>query len=74
MPRGWTRGPQGQMRPVGVSACAVHVMKVATGEIEENVEKPPPFSSRVMVARNGSPPAPADQPPVYGSGAPLPLD
>ncbi len=41
MPRGWTRGPQGQVRPVGAGECAVHVMKIAVGEIEERVEKPP---------------------------------
>lgn len=29
-------GPQGQKRPAGVTACAVHVMKIATGELEED--------------------------------------
>ena len=29
------RGPQGQRRPADVVGCAVHVMKIATGEIEE---------------------------------------
>jgi hypothetical protein len=28
-------GPKGERRPADVIGCAVHVMKVATGEIEE---------------------------------------
>ncbi len=28
-------GPQGQKRPADVTGCAVTVMKIATGEIEE---------------------------------------
>ncbi len=28
-------GPQGQKRPADVTGCAVKVMKIATGEIEE---------------------------------------
>lgn len=28
-------GPQGQKRPANVTVCAVHVMKIATDEIEE---------------------------------------
>ncbi len=31
-------GPQGQKRPADVVGCAVHVMKIATGEIEEDPE------------------------------------
>lgn len=31
------RGPQGQKRPADVNACAVKVMKIATGEIEEDI-------------------------------------
>ena len=31
------RGPQGQKRPADTNANAVHVMKIATGEIEEEV-------------------------------------
>ncbi len=34
------RGPQGQWRPAGTGACAVHVMKIATGQIEETYEPP----------------------------------
>ena len=29
------KGPQGQKRPADVVGCAVHVAKIATGEIEE---------------------------------------
>lgn len=29
------KGPQGQKRPANVTGCAVTVMKIATGEIEE---------------------------------------
>ena len=36
------RGPQGQKRPHSTNAAAVHVMKIATGQIEENAELPPP--------------------------------
>ena len=36
------RGPQGQWRPVSDTACATRVMKIATGEIEEKVDLPPP--------------------------------
>ena len=31
------RGPQGQKRPADTKANAVHVMKIATGEIEEEL-------------------------------------
>ena len=34
-------GPQGQKRPRDVIGCAVHGMKIATGEIEENLEGAP---------------------------------
>ena len=29
------RGPQKQWRPAGTAECAVHVMRIATGEIDE---------------------------------------
>ena len=32
-------GPQGQKRPVSTVSAAVKVAKIATGEIEENLEK-----------------------------------
>ena len=35
------KGPQGQWRPAGAGALAVHVCKVATGEIEETYESQP---------------------------------
>jgi hypothetical protein len=36
------RGPKGEKRPVDVVSNAVHVMRIATGEIEEQaVEKNP---------------------------------
>ena len=35
------RGPQGQKRPADVVGCAVHVAKIATGEIEETKLKQP---------------------------------
>ena len=61
MPRGWVRGPQGQVRPVDPRACAIHVAKIATGEIEEHVEKP-------------DIPGPGEGPtgPMYGPGLPFP--
>ena len=34
------KGPKGQWRPKDPIACAVHVGKIATGEIEETTEAP----------------------------------
>ena len=34
-------GPQGQKRPAGVTQCAVHVAKIAIGEIEDTGYKNP---------------------------------
>ena len=34
------KGPQGQWRPVGAGALAVHVCRIASGEIEETYEPP----------------------------------
>ena len=31
------RGPNGEKRPRDTVGCAVHVMKIATGEIEEEI-------------------------------------
>ncbi len=31
-------GPNGEKRPAHTVSCAVHVMKIATGEIEEELE------------------------------------
>ena len=33
------RGPNGEKRPRDTIGCAVHVMKIATGEIEEELPK-----------------------------------
>ena len=33
-------GPQGQKRPADVVGCAVHVAKIATGEITETLDEP----------------------------------
>lgn len=33
-------GPQGQWRPADPMACVAHVMKIATGEIEETYAPP----------------------------------
>ncbi len=33
-------GPQGQKRPADVVGCAVHVAKIATGEIEDASGRP----------------------------------
>lgn len=35
------RGPKGEKRPADVIGNAVHVMRVATGEIEDNPSKTP---------------------------------
>jgi hypothetical protein len=34
------RGPQGQKRPADVIGNAVHVMRIATGEIEDDIPTP----------------------------------
>ena len=34
------KGPQGQKRPADVIGNAVHVMRIATGEVEEKTPKP----------------------------------
>jgi hypothetical protein len=36
------RGPKGQRRPADVIGNAVHVMKIATGEVEETETTPDP--------------------------------
>ena len=49
------RGPQKQWRPAGTAECAVHVMRIATGELDETFEPPsrdadPDASKRASVA------------------------
>ena len=34
------RGPQKQWRPAGTAECAVHVMRIATGELDDTFEPP----------------------------------
>ena len=34
------RGPKGEKRPADVIGNAVHVMRIATGEIQENLKEP----------------------------------
>ena len=36
------RGPNGEKRPAGAVGCAVMVAKIATGEIEEDLEEKQP--------------------------------
>ncbi len=45
------KGPQGQRRSADVVGCAVEVMKIATGEIEE---RPPKKSGRVRSGLAGA--------------------
>ena len=51
-------GPKGEKRPPDPIACAVHVMKIATGEIEETPAAKP------------KKPAPPKKKPTGGSAAP----
>ena len=50
------RGPNDEWRPTGDVACAVHVGRIATGEIEESYDPPSPKmsdSDRCERARRG---------------------
>ena len=51
------KGPQGQWKPKGAVAYAVHVGKIATGEIEETYEAPtpkmPPTARHERASRGG---------------------
>ena len=69
MPKGWIRGPQGQLRPAHPGGAVVRTMKIALGEIEEVVEKPPlpPGDGRLREALRRGEPVNA-----YGPGLPLP--
>jgi hypothetical protein len=44
------KGPQGQKRPADVIGCAITVAKIATGELEEELEEP---SGRVRSGKAG---------------------
>ena len=45
------KGPQGQKRPADVVGCAVHVARIATGEIEDTGYKQP---NKVRAGRAGA--------------------
>ncbi|WPP03325.1 RNA-binding protein [Methylocella tundrae] len=45
------KGPQGQKRPADAIGCAVHVMRIATGEIIEELKDP---SGKVRSGKAGS--------------------
>ena len=47
------KGPQGQCHPSGAGALAVHVCRIATGEIEETHE-PPADSGNTIASRRAS--------------------
>ena len=48
-------GPKGQWRPAETGACAVHVMKLATGQIEETYEPPrDPKTNHAAASRRAS--------------------
>ena len=39
------KGPKGEKRPADVIGAAVHVMRIATGEIEEDIDDKPAKST-----------------------------
>jgi hypothetical protein len=45
------RGPKGEKRPADVIGNAVHVMRIATGEIEDSAKDP---AARSLGARGGA--------------------
>jgi hypothetical protein len=47
------RGPKGQKRPADVIGNAVHVMKIATGEIEETLTEDGKSKAAVELGRKG---------------------
>jgi len=46
------KGPQGQKRPADVIGNAVHVMRIATGEIEEYQERTEPKKKSVKASHS----------------------
>ena len=34
------KGPQGQLRPSSPTSCAILVMKIATGQVDETAKRP----------------------------------
>jgi hypothetical protein len=47
------KGPKGQKRPADVIGNAVHVMKIATGEIEETLTEDGKSRAAVELGRKG---------------------
>jgi hypothetical protein len=47
------KGPQGQQRPADVIGCAITVAKIATGELEETVEKSAGKKMRAQAGGHG---------------------
>ena len=47
-------GPRGEWRPAETGPCAVHVMKIATGELEETFEPPKRDADHVAASRRAS--------------------
>ena len=47
------KGPKGQKRPADVISNAVHVMKIATGEIEETLTEDGKNAAAVALGRKG---------------------
>lgn len=47
------KGPKGQKRPADVIGNAVHVMKIATGEIEERLGEDQKDAAAVALGRRG---------------------
>jgi hypothetical protein len=56
------RGPKGEKRPADVIGNAVHVMRIATGEIEEDTGKAPSASQGRAQRREGE--SPSSYPPA----------
>ena len=73
MPRGWTSGPNGEMLPVSTSERAVHIMRIATGEVEDRrclgrARPGVPMESDVVAGEDDD----APDYPMYGPGLPPP--
>lgn len=47
------KGPKGQKRPVDVISNAVHVMKIATGEMDETLTEDGKNAAAVALGRRG---------------------
>lgn len=47
------RGPKGEKRPADVIGNAVHVMRIATGEVEEREQEPVPDDAKEFARKGG---------------------